>query len=73
VMLSKQDVRCTICGDRFQTDFSSQGGYGRDFSCCSKECWQEREWRKALSVLGKPYRQREYPPSGAAGGGKEGE
>lgn len=31
------------------------GGYGRNFTCCSRECWQERERRSALSCVGKPY------------------
>lgn len=55
-LFSMQELHCTICGVKFETDFNGRGGYGRDVACCSKKCYDERKWRRALANMGKPYR-----------------
>jgi hypothetical protein len=47
---------CQICAKEFD---ASKDGYGKSNTCCSKDCWEEREWRYILHVMGKPYRPRE--------------
>lgn len=49
------ETSCCICTSRM--DFNHR--YGSDGCCCSKDCYEELNWRKSLSVLGQPYRIRE--------------
>lgn len=44
-----------ICGELFETNFNGSGGYGRKSECCDKSCYDELEWRRLLSTLGKQY------------------
>jgi hypothetical protein len=30
-------------------------GYGRDFHCCSKECFEEFDWRRAIAITNRVY------------------
>lgn len=45
------NVKCIICGVRIDWHRS----YGRDAACCSKDCYDEFDWRRVLSNLNKPY------------------
>lgn len=56
-LFSEQKVFCQTCGKAFMTRFDRYGGV-----VCGDICWEEREWRKALSIMGKEY----HPRSGAA-------
>lgn len=49
-IISDQKVFCNTCGKEFKTNFHMYEG-----RVCSTECYQEYQWRKTLSVLGKPY------------------
>lgn len=51
---SKQLVHCNTCAAEFSTTFFVDEFGGR---FCSDECHTEFHWRKALSVLGEPYRK----------------
>lgn len=48
--LSLMDVYCNSCGINFSTDFQRFGG-----KVCSIECFNEFQWRKTLSMMGKSY------------------
>lgn len=43
---------CSIC----RTEMKWEDRYGRESCCCSRDCWQEFDWRLTLSILNKPYR-----------------
>ncbi len=47
---SKQITYCMACGKEMRTDFTLWKG-----QVCDKECFEEIEWRKILSMLGKEY------------------
>jgi hypothetical protein len=55
ILFSIQEIYCNICAKPFKTNFGHIGGYGRIRGCCSKQCWEEIEWRSALATLGKAY------------------
>jgi hypothetical protein len=44
-------LHCPVC----RSEFNWHRGYGREIRCCCRECYQEAEWRRVLSILGKPY------------------
>lgn len=44
-------VFCSIC----RTEMNWMTRYGREGTCCDKECHDEFEWRRTLAILGKPY------------------
>jgi len=54
-MSSEQKVFCQACGREFLTRFK-----GYDGRVCSRECGEELEWRRTLSILGREY----YPRTG---------
>jgi hypothetical protein len=47
-------VKCCVCGN----DMDWMTRYGRVASCCSKECYDEFEWRQTLAIMKKPYKPR---------------
>ena len=49
-MFSKQKVFCNGCGKEFETTFGSYGGH-----VCSRKCYDDMEWKRTLSILGKEY------------------
>lgn len=49
-VFSKQKLFCQVCGVSMETDFQRWGG-----RVCSKDCWEELQWRKNLSVMSLPY------------------
>jgi len=53
-MFTKQKVFCNNCGKEFEANFQSYKGI-----VCSKECFEDLDWKKTLSILGKEY----YPRS----------
>lgn len=53
-MSSLQPFHCQICGTEFQHNFV-HGGYGPHHECCSKECYDRFEMRRARSICGKPF------------------
>lgn len=57
-MTSTLEVFCCIC----KQTFDGMRHYGRDAMCCSKQCWEEYEWRRTLAILGKPYRPMKEKP-----------
>jgi len=59
MLFSFQEYYCVICGVLHSQNFNNKGSYGKDKCCCSKECYEEWEWRKTLAILGKPYRPRQ--------------
>lgn len=59
IVATRLDCRCSICG----CDMDYENRYGREACCCSKDCWQEFDWRFTLSILGKPYRPRQTVPA----------
>lgn len=50
-IFSKMKAFCRACGTEMLTDFQEWGG-----QVCSRDCWQELQWRQHLSILGKPYK-----------------
>lgn len=50
-MSSKQLVYCSSCGAPMQRSFVA---CGYTF-VCDRDCWQELEWRRVLSILDKEY------------------
>lgn len=50
-MFTPCEIRCCICGQ--EMDWHKR--YGRETCCCSRECFKEFEWRRALSIMGKAY------------------
>jgi hypothetical protein len=51
---SYMKVHCPIC----KGEFDGMKCYGREARCCDRECYDEWQWRYALSVTGKPYTPR---------------
>lgn len=51
-MFTRFFLWCPIC--RSEMDWHK--AYGRDIRCCCKECHDEAEWRRTLSILGEEYR-----------------
>ena len=51
-LFSLQDGFCNVCGKEMKWDCNSFWK-GR---VCSSKCHDEHEWRRALSILGKPYK-----------------
>jgi len=51
MIFSKQIMYCNTCGKELSTDFSKYEG-----RFCNSTCSEEFNWRKTLSMLGKPYR-----------------
>ncbi len=43
--------RCFVCA----ADMDWHKRYGRDVPCCGRKCYEEFEWRRTLSILGKDY------------------
>lgn len=60
-LFSMQQLHCPVCSKEFEHDFNLSGGYGREMRCCSKECWDELEWRRSLALLGRAYSPRPAP------------
>jgi hypothetical protein len=58
--MTRCQVRCCICG----TEMDFHRAYGRVATCCGKQCHDEFEWRRTLSIMDKPYRPdpRRFPP-----------
>lgn len=54
-MFTMQKIHCQICAKEFEYDFCSRGGYGPHRPCCSRDCYDEYEYRRILALLGKPY------------------
>ncbi len=50
-MFSTMQVFCSIC----KAEFDGMKHYGREGSCCSRECYDEWEWRRTLAIMGKAY------------------
>jgi hypothetical protein len=50
---------CPIC--KKEMDYWS-GAYGRTQRCCSKDCYEEFEWRNTLAIRGREYYPRKSPP-----------
>ncbi len=50
----KQKLNCCICGQIFESDFQTNGGF-----CCSWGCRQEYNWRSTLYIIGEEYRPKE--------------
>lgn len=48
----KQKLFCQVCGKEFLHNFIN-GFY--DGRVCSKDCWEELDWRRVLSIMGKKY------------------
>jgi len=46
-------IRCCICAVHAPFDWHKR--YGMDAACCCKECYEEFDWRRTLSILGKDY------------------
>lgn len=44
-------IHCAICA----AEIDYHGRYGRDVPTCGIRCYDEFEWRRTLSILGKPY------------------
>lgn len=57
-MFTRCGIRCCVCG----TDIDWHHRYGRDAPCCGKTCFDEFEWRRTLSILGKEYYPRRPDP-----------
>lgn len=49
---------CPVCGQ----EYDWHTGYGRDIRCCCRQCHEEAEWRRALSILGQQYRPQKEKP-----------
>ena len=49
--MGKCRLYCPVC--RSEMDWHK--GYGREIRCCGKECHDEAEWRRTLSIMGKEY------------------
>ncbi len=45
---------CPVC----RNEYDWHKGYGRDIRCCGKDCHDEAEWRRTLSILGEEYRRK---------------
>ena len=44
---------CNNCGKEM---FSSPAhGHGREFRTCSRDCYEEIQWKQILSMMGKEY------------------
>ena len=50
--MSEPTLHCNSCG----REIPVRRAMGRKFKVCSSECIKEMEWRRALSIMGKPYR-----------------
>jgi len=48
---TKQKVFCNVCGKDFETSFGLYGGV-----VCGSDCFNELEWIKTLSIMGREYR-----------------
>ena len=61
-MFSPQNLKCCICGKDFEASVGS-GWHRFEQGVCGPQCFNEKEWRKACSTLGNPYRPdpRYYP------------
>ena len=49
-LYSKQKLFCRACGKEFETDFVSYHG-----EVCGRRCYQELDWKRFLSTIGKEY------------------
>lgn len=65
-LFSAQELRCCICGERYETTVNSGTKWAN--GVCTMRCHFEKEWRGVLSTTGKPYKedtrtydQRGYP------------
>lgn len=54
MIFTRLNLYCPIC----RTSFDWHKGYGQMVRCCCRECHEEWEWRRALSLMGKEYRPR---------------
>lgn len=52
-MFSKQLIYCNCCGKEIHAELPKV--MGKEFKCCSMECFEEMKWREALSIMGKEY------------------
>ena len=43
-------IHCCIC----KAEIDGSRDYGQS-CCCDRECFNEMEWRRTLSIMGKPY------------------
>lgn len=50
-LFTRFSLYCPIC----RVEFDGHAGYGREIRCCGKDCHDEAEWRRTLSILGKEY------------------
>lgn len=66
-MFTHCQIRCAICG----TEIDYHHAYGREVACCGKTCHDEFQWRRTLSIMGKPYRPdpKRFPPEVVEVGG----
>lgn len=49
--MSPLKIFCPICKEVM--DYHK--GYGRDQRCCGRQCYEEFDWRMALSILDREY------------------
>lgn len=56
---SEQEQFCRACGTKFHAQLVS--GYASR-GCCSKDCFEEYNWRETLSIMGKDYYPQPKPP-----------
>jgi len=52
-LFTNQPMFCPICGIKFMYDFNYHG-----IPACNKECWEEYQRRKSLSIMGEKYSAR---------------
>lgn len=48
--------RCEVCCPICKSSMDWMRGYGRECRCCSKECHQEFERRRAVAIMGNRHR-----------------
>jgi len=63
-IFSLQTLHCCICAVEYEVTCNS--GTRWENGVCSMRCHHEKEWRRTLSILGKPYRpdHRRYDVAG---------
>ncbi len=54
---SKQKIFCNACGKEMDIEFNKL--VGRNYRVCSQSCYDEINWRDALSMMNEPYKPRQ--------------
>jgi hypothetical protein len=53
-LFSEQELICCICGTKYMASVN-RIWHGFDQAVCGARCYYEKDWRRTLSIMGKPY------------------